>query len=118
MIIAYLMTLVLVIPVLVFQELLSKNKKMGNVRYRYTIVAWYVVFVFVIIAGLRDTATISIEHLRQSDEQTYRRTFDLLIGASFSLSNIASFEWGRYFLDWTLANVFKTRKFGYLPMLF
>jgi transmembrane protein EpsG len=105
MIIAYLMALILVVPVLVLQELMSKNKKGRNERY--TIVAWYVILVFVIIVGLRDTASISVEYFRQSDEFRYRKAFDLLIGTPFSLSNITSFEWGRYFLDWTLANIFK-----------
>lgn len=106
MIIVYLLALLLVIPVLIIQEVLS-NKTINNRKNRYSIVSWYVIFILVMIAGLRDTASISLEFSRQSDEFAYRQAFNLLIGAPFSLSNIISFEWGRYFLDWTLANLFK-----------
>jgi transmembrane protein EpsG len=105
MILAYLMALILVVPVLIFHELMSKNNK-AKIK-RYTIVAGYVLLVFVIIVGLRDTASISIEYMRQSDEFRYRKAFDLLVGTPFSFSNVTSFEWGRYILDWTLANIFK-----------
>ncbi|MGG3940326.1 EpsG family protein [Peribacillus psychrosaccharolyticus] len=106
MITAYLMAIILVIPVLILHEILSSNRK-GNNHSRYSIVAWYVILVFVIIIGLRDLASISIEHFIHNDEYQYRKSYDLLIGTPFTLSNINSYEWGRYLLDWTLANVFK-----------
>ena len=105
MLTVYLIALVLAVPVLVLQEVISKKDR--KTRSRYTVVAWYVIFLFVVLVGLRDTATISIQHFRQSDELAYRIAFDLLIGTPFSLANVASFEWGRYVLDWTLANIFK-----------
>ncbi|ANU17909.1 hypothetical protein BBI11_13090 [Planococcus maritimus] len=106
MIIAYLVALILVMPILVIHELMMKSK--NSKRKEYTMVMIYTVIIFLVITGLRDTATISIEHYRQSDELTYRRTFDMLIGTRFSLLNVNSFEWLRYVLDWTLANVFKS----------
>ncbi|TYS69704.1 EpsG family protein [Sutcliffiella horikoshii] len=105
MITAYFLALLLVVPILVLRELFSKDSKGRNEKY--TIVMWYVVFIFVIITGLRDTATISVDLLRQSDEYNYRQAFYQLINTPFSLSNVNSFEWGRYLFDWTLANFFK-----------
>ncbi|WP_331700601.1 EpsG family protein [Paenibacillus sp. IITD108] len=102
------MALILVIPNLILQEnLIKSNMKINTQKSGNNILIYYVLIVFVIIIGLRDTASISLDHFRQSDELNYRNAFNLLIGSTFSLANITSYEWARYLLDWSLANLFK-----------
>lgn len=61
-----------------------------------------------IIAGFRDTATISLNYGRQSDELNYRNRFYELQQTSFDLNQVDNFEVGRYLIDWTLANLFES----------
>ena len=107
MISAYITALILVMPVLLVQEKMNSTKQgEKNNGYNNKII-WYIILIFVLIVGFRDTATIAIRSFGENDEVRYRYYFNLFINTPFSLSNIDSYEWGRYFLDWTLANIFK-----------
>lgn len=106
----YFAVLILVIPPLFLlnQKDFKKNK---NKKYLNSLIYCYLIFVFVFFAGLRDIASITLNEIRTNDEYRYRVYFDSLMGTSFSFNKISSFEWGRYIVDWTLANLFKDSQF-------
>lgn len=106
MVLVYWTVLILTLPLLFFFKL-KNSKKKGNQKYLNFLIYVYTIFVLTFFAGFRDIASITLDELRFNDEFRYRSYFNSLIGTEFSLMNIQSFEWGRYILDWSLANTFK-----------
>lgn len=92
----YIISLILITPLFFLEKKINKNLKMG-----------YIFFVFLLIMGFRDNATISILNFRQSDEYSYRMAFNRLINSPINFKNIKSLEIGNYLLTWTMANIFK-----------
>ncbi|MGO2118134.1 MAG: EpsG family protein [Fusobacterium sp.] len=92
----YLISLILIIPLFFFEKKMSKNLRM-----------YYIFFIFLLIMGFRDNATISVLNLRQSDEYNYRMFFEKLVNSKINLSNAKSFEIGNYMVTWLMANIFK-----------
>lgn len=104
MINVYFYSLILTVPLTYLIEKIKFNS-IKNRNIISIILFFYTLIILVAISGFRDTATISIFNSRQSDEFNYRNSFNMLIGSQFDFSNVKSYEWLRYLIDWTLTNV-------------
>lgn len=104
MINAYFYSLILTVPLTYLIEKIKFNST-KNRNIIFIILFFYTLVTLVIISGFRDTATISIFNSRQSDEFNYRNSFNMLINSPFNFSDVKSYEWLRYLIDWTLSNI-------------
>lgn len=106
MLFAYIITLFLVLPILLVHNKITKSKENKKQGYLNILVICYVILIFILVTGFRDIASVSKGLLSINDEYRYRLAFNSLINTPFSFSNVNSYEWARYVLDWTIANFF------------